>query len=73
MSPSFSSLYVSSAKTMIPTDKAPIFRGSTFRIMYDVPSIVVFRSKSIECFHSTASKIFKNLLLLFRCPQLLQV
>jgi hypothetical protein len=35
---------------------------STFRIMYDVPSIAVFCSESIECFPGTASKRFLALL-----------
>ena len=32
--------------------------------MCDVPSIAVFCSESIECFHGTASKFFLKLLLL---------
>ena len=35
---------------------------STFRITYDVPSIAVFCSESIECFPGTASKFFLKLL-----------
>ena len=31
---------------------------STFRIMCDVPSIAVFCSEFIECFHGTTSKFF---------------
>ena len=42
---------------VIPTAQASSF---TFRIMCDVPSIVVFCSESIECFPGTASKFFLN-------------
>ena len=35
---------------------------STFRIMYDVPSIAVFCNESIECFPGTVSKFFLKLL-----------
>jgi len=35
---------------------------STFRIMCDVPSIAVFCSESIECFHGIVSKFFFKLL-----------
>jgi hypothetical protein len=46
---------------------------SIFRIMCDVPSIVVFCSESIEYFHGMTSTFFLNFLLLFRCLQLLPV
>ena len=46
---------------------------STFLIMYDVLSIAVACSESIECFPGVASKLFILKILLFRWPHLLLV
>jgi hypothetical protein len=45
-----------------PPLRLQVSHCSTFRITYDVPSVAVFCSESIDCFPGTASNIFLKLL-----------